>query len=57
LAVRDPDDDFLIAHAIAANADYVISWDKDLRDLGEVDGIKLLSPPAFLHALRQADSE
>lgn len=31
---RDPDDDVLIAHAIAARADYVVSWDMDLRDLG-----------------------
>lgn len=52
--IRDPDDDFLIAHAIVSDVDYVVSWDKDLRDLGEFDSIKLVSPPAFLHALRQA---
>lgn len=32
---RDPKDDYLIAHAIVAEADYLVSWDRDLLDLRE----------------------
>lgn len=51
---RDPDDDYLIAHALAAGADYLVSWDNDLRDLGFVDGLAIVSPPEFLRILREA---
>ena len=51
---RDRDDDYLIAHAIAARADYLVRWDKDLRDLGQVDGVRIVSPPEFLRILREA---
>jgi putative PIN family toxin of toxin-antitoxin system len=50
---RDPDDDYLIAHAIAANADYLVTWDKDLLDLGQVDGVRIVTPPGFLRVLRE----
>ena len=53
---RDRKDDYLIAHAIAANADYLVSWDKDLRDLVQVDRVKIVSPAEFLAILRAASS-
>ena len=49
---RDRKDDFLIAHAVLAAADYLVSWDKDLLELGEIEGIKIVSPPEFLRVLR-----
>jgi predicted nucleic acid-binding protein len=51
---RDAKDDYLIAHAQAGNADFLVSWDRDLRDLGQVNGLKIVSPPEFLQALRAA---
>lgn len=51
---RDAKDDYLIAHALAGAADYLVSWDKDLLDLREIDGLKMVNPPAFLRALREA---
>ncbi len=51
---RDRKEDFLIAHAVAASADYLVSWDKDLRDLRQVDGVRIVSPPVFLQILRDA---
>lgn len=51
---RDRDDDYLIAHAIAASADYLVSWDKDLLVPGTVDGLSIVSPPEFLRILREA---
>ena len=51
---RDPKDDYLIAQAVAAKADYFVSWDKDLRDLGEVEGVRIVSPSEFLRVLRES---
>ncbi len=50
---RDRKDDYLIAHAVVARADHLVSWDKDLLDLGAVVGVRIVSPPAFLHLLRE----
>ena len=42
---RDPDDDQVIAAAIAANADVIVSGDKDLHALGTAyQGIAILTP-------------
>lgn len=51
---RDHKDDYLIAHALTAGADFLVSWDKDLRDLQHVDELRIASPPEFLTALRTA---
>lgn len=51
---RDRKDDYLIAHAVVAQADYLVSWDKDLLVLNEILGIHMVSPPEFLQVLRQA---
>lgn len=51
---RDRDDYFLIAHAVFAAADYLVSWDKDLLDLGDIEGLLIVDPPRFLAALRDA---
>ena len=53
---RDRKDDFLIAHALAGDADYLVTWDKDLCDLVQVDGVKMVSPVEFLDILRAAGS-
>ena len=50
---RDPDDDMIIACAVAASADYIVSRDRDLLDLGEYQGIQIVSPEAFMPILRE----
>ena len=45
---RDPKDDYLLAHALIGSADYLISRDKDLLTLREVEGIKIVEPAEFL---------
>ncbi|MFT3792942.1 MAG: putative toxin-antitoxin system toxin component, PIN family [Rudaea sp.] len=40
---RDPDDDHVIACAVAARADAIVSGDRHLLDLGEHQGIAILS--------------
>ena len=50
--VRDPDDDKIIVAAVEGNADYIISRDKDLLDLKEYQGIKIITPEEFMRILR-----
>ena len=50
--VRDPNDDMIIACAIAAGADYLISRDKDLLTLGQYESVRIISPEEALAILR-----
>jgi putative PIN family toxin of toxin-antitoxin system len=43
---RDPDDDKVLAAAVAARADWVVSGDLDLLSLGAFQGIRILTPAA-----------
>lgn len=49
--VRDPNDDFIIATAIKANADYLVARDKDLLSLGAYESIQIITPETFLQFL------
>ncbi len=46
--LRDPDDAIILAAALAANADIIITGDRDLLILGEFSGIPILTPQTFL---------
>ncbi len=50
---RDRKEDYLLAHAVLAGADCLVSRDKDLLDLVMVEGVRIVSPPAFLRILRK----
>lgn len=50
--VRDPDDDKILACAIAADAEYLVTRDKDLLSLATYREITILPPERFLHVLR-----
>jgi putative PIN family toxin of toxin-antitoxin system len=52
---RDPKDDKFLATAIAGEADYVVSEDRDLLDLGEYQGIMILDVSAFLKILEEGE--
>ena len=41
---RDPDDDAVLALAIAAKAELIISGDNDLLSLGSFEGIPIIAP-------------
>lgn len=49
---RDRNDDYLIAHAVLGRADYIVSWDNDLLDLGEVTDSRIVTPGEMVHILR-----
>ena len=51
---RDPDDDHVLACAMAADADIIVSRDKDLLDLHEYQGIPILASPDALQRIDAA---
>ena len=48
---RDPDDDVVLATAKAAQADCILTGDRDLLVLERFEGIAILSPRAFVEAM------
>jgi uncharacterized protein len=44
VVITDPDDDHVLACAIAARADLIISGDSDLLNLNSYQGIQIVSP-------------
>jgi putative PIN family toxin of toxin-antitoxin system len=49
---RDRGDDYLIAQAVVAQAEFLVTRDRDLLSLGEIAGLRIVSPVTFLEALR-----
>ena len=50
----DPDDNKFIEVAVAGDADFIISRDKHLLDLGEYEGIQIVTPAMFVAYIEQA---
>ncbi len=48
---RDPADDKFLDAAVSGKADYIVSGDKDLLDLGRYQAIEIISPKEFLRLL------
>ena len=48
---RDPADDHVVASALAARADFLVTGDDDLLSLEIVEGVRMISPDALLRAL------
>lgn len=50
---EDPADNAVIATALAGEAEYIVSGDDDLRRLSRYQGIRVLSPAAFVALLER----
>lgn len=48
VVIADPSDDMVLEAAAAARADLIVSGDKHILDLVEWNGIRILSPAAFV---------
>ncbi|MFN8485778.1 MAG: putative toxin-antitoxin system toxin component, PIN family [Anaerolineae bacterium] len=44
---RDPKDDYLLAYAVIGQADYLVTGDRDLLVLGQVEEVRIVSPAQF----------
>ena len=49
----DPSDNMFLSCALAGNAEYIVSGDRDLLDVQAYRGIRILSPAQFLRLLEQ----
>jgi len=49
----DPDDDKFIECAVECNAKFIISGDKHLLNMGEYEGIDIISTATFLNVYKQ----
>lgn len=50
---RDPDDDWILATALAGGADVIVTGDKDLLVLKRFRGIPIVTPRGFLELLQK----
>lgn len=48
---EDPDDDIYLAAAIEGRCPYIVSGDPDLLTIGEHEGVRIVTPRAFLTLL------
>ena len=53
IEVRDPDDQWVLASAVAGSADVLITGDKDLLSLSPAAPLRILSPRAFWEWVRR----
>lgn len=53
---RDADDNRVLEAAVAADADFIVSGDADLLELGSFRGIQIVTPAAFVVALGEAEA-
>jgi putative PIN family toxin of toxin-antitoxin system len=54
--VRDPNDDMVVACALEAGADYIVTRDKDLLILGAYQDIRIVTPRQLLEYLERPAS-
>ncbi|MBU0606914.1 MAG: putative toxin-antitoxin system toxin component, PIN family [Armatimonadetes bacterium] len=53
---RDPHDDKFIACALAADAQYLVTEDKDLLELDGYEGLRIVPPAEFARLLDEEDT-
>jgi len=54
---RDPNDDYVIATAIAASVAYLVTKDKDLLTLKTYRGVQMIRPEEFSAVVRQQNQK
>jgi putative PIN family toxin of toxin-antitoxin system len=52
-----PEDDHIVAAAVTAQAEYLVTGDKKLQQLGAYQGIRVVSPRTFLDLLQVPGGE
>jgi uncharacterized protein len=54
---RDPDDDKIVACAIAAGVQFIVTRDDHLISIGSYSGIGIITPEEFIHLVRREYGE
>ena len=49
----DPEDDYVLATARLSRADYLVTGDRGLLDIGEYQGVRIVSPREFIEILSE----
>ena len=57
VAVRDPDDKWILASALTAKADVLVTGDRDLLDLGQRVPLRILDPRGFWNLVREQEPD
>ena len=52
-----PQDDLVLAAAVSAGADYLVTGDRKLLSLGRYLGVTIVSPRTFLTLLEQGETD
>jgi putative PIN family toxin of toxin-antitoxin system len=52
---RDRKDDYLFAHAVVGQADYLVSGDSGVRAIDRIGAMRIVTPAEFLSILGEAD--
>ena len=50
--IRDKDDLMILSSALNGNADLLVTGDKELLDLGKIEGMEIVSPRGFWERMR-----
>lgn len=53
---RDPKDDYLLAYALVGQADYLVTGDRDLLVLGQVEHTKIVTARDFVEVIKSDPS-
>jgi predicted nucleic acid-binding protein len=52
-----PEDDLVLATAVAGQADFLVTGDRQLQRLGSYQGVKIVSPREFLTLLERLEQD
>jgi predicted nucleic acid-binding protein len=56
-ATPDPKDDMLVSAALEAEAEFIVTWDKALLNMGGYDRVRFVDPETFVSIVRQRNDE
>ena len=57
IPIRDPDDKWIVASAVAAQAEILVTGDRELLDLGQRAPLRILDPRGFWNLIREESDE
>jgi putative PIN family toxin of toxin-antitoxin system len=57
IPIRDPDDKWVVASALAARAEILVTGDRELLDLGQRAPLRILDPRGFWNLIREESDE